>query len=183
MLLSNQKCSPKIIQTFKWLCSKVIRLYDNTMETMLVFKCQILIVKRICINNSLCAVWTGPPHCTDTQATINQVLLLFSCIFGLNLIFFFILKPFTAIPPSKHHITTHWYTCIPTGIFWYKQLSLSWLIKANWTCIVRVHARTEESEQPTYLHGHQALRVTEQCVNRIKYILAFDDSCTWIPMA
>ena len=40
-----------------------------------------------------------------------------------------------------------------------------------------------ESEQPTYLAGDQALRDTEKCITRTEYFLAFDVSCTWIPMA
>lgn len=43
--------------------------------------------------------------------------------------------------------------------------------------------RERESEQLTYLPGHQALRDTEQCITRTEYITAFDESCPWIQMA
>lgn len=67
---------------------------------------------------------------------INQVLLLFICILGMNNLFPFCLQLYclqsTTPPPPQ-----------PTGTFWYKQTLLPWLIKTTWTCIVRVHARTE----------------------------------------
>lgn len=102
---------------------------------------------------------------------INQVQLLFLTLHTWNKYPFSILQPFHL--QLYHHQST---TPPPTGIFWYKQPSLSWLIKTIWTWIVRVAARTErESQQPAYLLGHQAFSIIEQCINRIKSILAFDD--------
>lgn len=106
---------------------------------------------------------------TDTQATYQPGSAAFlPCILGLNISF----PLFSFLFPQPYH---HQSTTPPTtGIYWYKQPSLSWLIKTTWTSTVRVNARTDgESEQPAYLPGHRALSLTEQC--RIKSILAFDD--------
>lgn len=112
------------------------------------------------------AIWS----CTDTQATDQPgSVAFFLTLHTWNEYPFSILQPFHL--QLYHHQST---TPPTTGISWYKQPSLSWLIKTIWTWVVRV-ATERESQQPAYLPGHQAFSIIEQCINRIKSILAFDD--------